>query len=158
MASSRNTSQFQDRGMKQRKITPQLKGKIQDIESSAQVDSGIDCLASLQSDRSNTESFSDDSSRDQKFGDSISVELVKQTEQLDIADDSGNGKSIDGSDSKKCDSTDFGYVSLPSMNFSSLSFNWMYECIRIFAQTQNLRYVLAPIWPTLLHRNDDGDT
>ena len=156
MASSRNTSQFQDRGMKQRKITPQLKEKIQDIESSAQVDSGIDCLASLQSDRSNTESLSDDSFRNQKCGDSM--ELIKQTKQLNIGDDSEKSKCMDDSVSKKCDSTDFGYMSLPSINFPSLSFNWMYECIRFFAQTQNLRYVLAPIWPTLLHRNDDGDT
>ena len=155
MASAGNKSQLQEQGKKRIPLPPGL--KIHDTESSTEVDSGIGSMSSLPSNRSNTDSFSD-SSRDQKCGDSISMELVKQTEQLDIADDSGNSKSIDGSDSKKCDSTDLGYASLQSMNFSSFSFHWMYECIRIFAQTQNLRYVLAPIWPTLLHRNDDGDT
>ena len=160
MASSGTTSQLE--GTRQRKITPELKGKLNIEGTDSRTDSGLGSMLSynsLVSDRSNTQSFSDDSCRDQKCSDwSDSMDLVRETGKLNIDDDCEINDSIDGKERKnEHTSIDDGYTSLSSTQ-SSFPFIWMYECIRCFAQTQNLRYILAPIWPTLLNRNEDGDT
>ena len=162
MATSGSTSQLE--GTRQRKITPELKRKLNRFEEpDSRFDSGLGSMPScnsLVSDRSNTQSFSDDSCRDQKCCDSSdSMDLVRETRKLNIDDDCEISDSIDGKERKnEHTSIDDGYTSLSSTQSSCHFYIWMCEYVRSFAQTPNLRHILAPIWPTLLNRNEDGDT
>jgi hypothetical protein len=154
-----------------KEVKPEVKPRtfkisdFDDVDSSYQVDSGIgDSLHSIPSDRSDTNSYSnDDISRDQKCVDSADC-ILQQTQNLQI------------SDPKICKSIDDGYTSItPERSIELLSlpstdkgqtmdhplqhqYVSVYDCMRCFAQTQDFRYVLAPLWPMLLHRNDEGDT
>ncbi|CAB3992993.1 nuclear factor NF-kappa-B p105 subunit isoform X1 [Paramuricea clavata] len=161
MESSGNTWESQGGKVKPRTF----KNQHEDFDSSDRVDSGFgDSLPSMPSDRSDTNSYSiDDISRDQKCVDSTDC-ILQKTKNLKI------------SEPKICKSIDDGYASilsersvelpsLPSTNKGQAmdhpfqhQYVSVYDCMRCFAQTQDFRYVLAPFWPTLLHRNDEGDT
>ena len=159
MASSGNTRESQGGKAKPR---INFKNQYEDFDSSSdRVDSGFDSLPSMPSDRSDTNSYSiDDISRDEKCVDSTDC-ILQKTKNLKI------------SEPKICKSIDDGYDSIPSERSVEListdkgqamdhplqhQYVSVYDCMRCFAQTQDPRYVLAPLWPMLLHRNDDGDT
>jgi hypothetical protein len=162
MASSGNTRESQGGKAKPR---IHFKNQYEDFDSSSdRVDSGFDSLPSMPSDRSDTNSYSiGDESRDQKCVDSADC-ILQQTQNLQI------------SDPEICKSIDDGYTSispersveLPSLPATNKvqamdhpfqhQYVSVYDCMRCFAQTQDFRYVLAPLWPMLLHRNDEGDT
>jgi hypothetical protein len=136
------------------------------IDSSDRVDSGFGEGASMSSfipsDRSLTDSYSiGDQSRDQECG--VSAEsLVQGTAKLNINEKCLSGLSVE-------DSGYHSYQSMPvekeeadegkPMNNTSPQPNVsVYDWIRYFSQTEDVRFLLAPLLPGLLHQNDDGDT
>ena len=151
----------QTRSMKTKLRTSKLQDE--DTDSYDRVDSGFgesDSLQSMQSDRSNTNSYSiDDESRNQEC--SESSELTRKTEQLDINSD--QFRQCD--DGYKSCSLDFDELlerrpepKPTSPNPPPREYVSPYKCMRMFSQTEDVRYLLAPFWPMLLHQNDDGDT
>ena len=149
--------------------------KIQDeeIDSSDRVDSGFSEITStpsfISSDRSLTDSCSiDDQSRDQECGFSADS-LVQGTAKLNINEKCLSGLSVeDGgyhsyqSISVEKEEASVTFTSLdegqPMNNTSPQPNVWVYDYIRYFSQTEDVRFLLAPLLPGLLHQNDDGDT
>lgn len=159
----------QSSSMKSKLRMSKLPRKLQDEDidfSSDRVDSGYgDSITSIPSDRSNTNSYSiDDESRNQEC--SASMELTQKTAKLNI-----NSDHFRQSDDEKCNSIDQGYKSCslelldepdtrcePVKVLSPHKNVLPYEYMRLYSQTEDVRFLLAPFWPMLLHQNDDGDT
>jgi hypothetical protein len=166
MASSGNKYQS-------RRIKTKASLKFDETDSSFQVDSGIgdslvDSLQSIPSDRSNTDSYSceDESSVYD------SMELAKETAKLDINSDNKNNEN--------CPSVDQGYNSISVQSVEEqdappeptpvppkedirpyrnvAAYVQTVQTVQSYFQTGDVRYLLAPYLPMLLHQNDDGDT
>ena len=121
---------------------------------SDRVDSGFGDDSSLSysnEDRSCTDSNSlGDKSRHQICDGGM--ELERKTANLTLSDESTTHES--------------GYFGLESRNFSeesSTNVEYSNEILKpsfmnSFAQSNDIRYLLAALWPYLLKRNEDGDT
>ena len=145
MASTNNPSEY-------RNAKPSLKDGLEDLLGSDRVDSGYgDSLPSVQS--SNTDSYDvTDSSRNEKRDVPDESVIVERTKKLNINSETDDGYKSISLDSQK---------NLPVVDQRELANILMqsnFQYLQYFIQTQDLRYMLAPIWPMLLRQNDDGDT